>query len=245
MRRALLVVAMLALAAQAAPAAAATPKVFGQIVGKSGTIVGSTLITPKAFSLRVSGRSCAVADATPLAVLEAMRKVDGPSYAVRDYGSCSKSIADSGNLFVRGIGSETNKGRDGWVYKVGRKGGSTGAADPSGPFGTGKRLKANDQVLWFWCVQKSSGCQRTLEITPAKPSAVVNTKFTVAVRGYDDQGRGKKIAGATVTLGGDSVTTDNNGRATLTAPFPAGRYLVFATAKDMVDAFPAQVVTRK
>ena len=244
MRRALLVFVALAAVAPAAPAAAATPKVYGQVVGQAGTVFGSTLVTPKAFTLRVSGRSCAIADATPLAVLEALRKVGGPAYVVRDFGSCSKRVADGGSLFVRGIGGQLAKGRDGWVYKVGRKGGSTGAADPSGPFGTGKRLKAGDKVLWFWCTQRSSGCQRTLEITPANTELAATTTFTVAVRGYDDQGRGRAIAGAAVTLGGQTVSTDAKGRARLVSPSQRGPYPITATAKGMADAFPARVTVK-
>jgi hypothetical protein len=244
MKPAQLVVIPLAVAAHAAPAAAATPKVYAQVVGKSGVVFGSTIVTPKAFSLRVSGRRCAVADATPLAVLEALRKLEGPAYTVRDFGSCSKRIADAGGLFVRSVGRDVAKGRDGWVYKVGRKGGSGGAADPSGPFGTGKRLKAGDQVLWFWCKQRSTGCQRTLEVTPATTTAAPGSTITVTVRGYDDQGKGKAIRGATVTLSGSTATTDAKGRASVLVPAPPGPYPLFATAKGMVDAFPARVVAR-
>ena len=31
-----------------------------------------------------------------------------------------------------------------------------GAADPAGPFGTGRRLRAGQRVLWFWCVKDAA-----------------------------------------------------------------------------------------
>ena len=75
--------------------------------------------------------------------------------------------------------------------------GTAGAADPGGPFGTGKRLRAGDRVLWFWCAQGVAGCQRTLEVTPgAVTGAERGGTWRVTVRGYDDQGTGKAVAGA-------------------------------------------------
>ena len=36
------------------------------------------------------------------------------------------------------IAGERNRGQDGWVYKVGRRAGTAGAADAAGPFGNGR-----------------------------------------------------------------------------------------------------------
>lgn len=239
-----LILAALAVAVSAAPAAAKTPTVSVQIVGKTTLIGGARNVVPKAFTLKVGSKSCAVPDSTPLAALEQVRKQSQLAYAVRDFGSCSKRTVDAGQLFVRSVGTEANKGRDGWVYKVGRKVGTTGAADLTGPFGTGKRLKAGDRLLWFWCKQGSSGCQRTLEITPVATTVSRGAKVSVTVRGYDDQGKGKVIPGATVTLGGEIVTTNSAGRATVTPPELRGPVLVFATANGMADAFPAKVTVK-
>jgi hypothetical protein len=245
MRTTSMILAIGAAALAAAPAAGAkTPTISVQVVGKSSLIGGARNVVPKAFTLKLGGKRCAVPDATPLAGLEQVRVQSQLAYGVRDFGSCSKRTIDAGQLFVNSIGADANKGRDGWVYKVGRKVGSTGAADMSGPFGTGKRLLAGDRLLWFWCKQGSSGCQRTLEITPSVRSVAPQGKASFTVRGYDDLGRGKVVKGASVTIGGESVTTDAAGRATVVAPPTRGPALVFATAKGMADAFPATVTVK-
>ena len=61
----------------------------------------------------------------------------------------------------------------------------------------------------------------------------------VVVRGYDEQGRGKAIAGATVRLGGATATTGADGAATLRAP--AGRHRLSASKPGLVPAFPQTV----
>jgi hypothetical protein len=78
------------------------------------------------------------------------------------------------------------------------------------------------------------GCQRTLElkVTGTEPGGIVN----VAVRGYDNSGKGVPVDGATVTAAGVSATTDANGNATLTLPF--GRQAVVATKDGMVRSYP-------
>jgi hypothetical protein len=243
-RMAAIIVAGAAVLSLAPAAPAKTPKVSVQVVGRTGLIGGARDVVPKAFTLKVQSRRCAVPDATPLAALEQIRRSSDLPYTVRDFGSCSKRSSDAGQLFVRSVGTEANKGRDGWVYKVGRKVGTTGAADMTGPFGTGKRLRAGDRLLWFWCVQGSRGCQRTLEITPAATTVAPNARVGFTVRGYDDQGKGKAVKGATVTLGGQNVTTDAKGRATVVAPPLRGPVLAFATATRMADAFPAKVTVR-
>ena len=70
------------------------------------------------------------------------------------------------------LGGEANRGRSGWEYKVDGVAGSTGAADPSGPLGNGRRLRPGARVLWFWCKASGRGCERTLEVAPAASSIV-------------------------------------------------------------------------
>ena len=95
---------------------------------------------------------------------------------------------------MRGIGPDSERGRDGWVYKIGRRAGTTGAADPSGPFGRGK-LRRGARVLWFWCVQgaatAASGRSRCRPASTVAPGAMLR----VTVRGYDDNGRGVPVGG--------------------------------------------------
>ena len=118
----------LALVAAAAPAAAAATRLDQLVVFRSG--------------------------ATPLAGLANSRVA---TLRLRDFAACSKRSSDAGGLFVSGIGSDRNRGSDGWVYKVGNLLGTAGAADPSGSFGRG-RLRAGARVTWFWChVTKADG----------------------------------------------------------------------------------------
>ncbi|HEX5852744.1 MAG TPA: hypothetical protein VFY36_06610 [Solirubrobacteraceae bacterium] len=144
-----------------AGAAASGPSVRSMIVGVGGRILSrARTVTASASSVRIGRRSCAVAAGTPLAVLLAVRRAGGPGFALRDYGHCGRSPADSGQLFVYSLGGETNRGQNGWEYEVDGVIGSTGAGDPSGPRGNGRRLRARDLVVWFWCEAYRGGCKR-------------------------------------------------------------------------------------
>src|SRR4051794_41760994 len=79
-------------------------------------------------------KRCAVAAGTPLAAL--VRSGIGP-LSLRDYGSCSNNPADAASLFVKGIGSDRNRGSDGWGYKAGNVLGTAGAGGPPRPPGRG------------------------------------------------------------------------------------------------------------
>ena len=152
-----------------------------------------------------------------------------------DFGSCSLSAADGGGLFVKKIRGDANRGQNGWVYKVGRRAATAGAADPSGPFGRG-RLRGAQRVTWFYCRLRNGGCQRTLELSlRTEPGSVV-----ASVRGYDDAGRGEAVAGASVTAGAASALTDAAGEARLA--LPAGRHSVVAQKEGAVRSFAERVV---
>ena len=155
MRRTL--IAMGAAVLVAAPgAAAAAPRIHQLVVFRNGSFKEKTVTAGRA-SVNVNRRRCAVAPATPLAALVRSRP---PSLGLRDYGSCSKRARDGAGLFVKRIGGDVNAGQDGWVYKVGNRSGSAGAADPTGPFGNG-RLRRGARVVWFYCHMQGSTCQRT------------------------------------------------------------------------------------
>ena len=210
------------------------------VVGKSAVLAGPERVALKARSVRVGGRRCAVGRATPLSVLAGT----GVAFSVRDYGACSRSPRDAGSLYVSKIGPDRERGRDGWVYKVGRRSGSAGAADPAGSFGTGRKLRAGQRVLWFWCVKDPADeCQRTLETSSARTVAP-GAPLDVTVRGYDEAGRGVRVAGATVRLGGGATAvTGGDGVATVIAP-AAGTYRVRAERPGMVRSFGERVVVR-
>ena len=230
--------------AAAVRAASAGPSVQSMIVGSGGTIVSpARSVNASATSVRVGRRSCVVAAGTPLAALAAVRRAGGPGFAIRDYGHCGASPANSGELFVYSLAGEANSGQNGWEYKVNDVAGATGAGDPSGPLGNGRRLSTGQRVLWFWCQAFSGGCQRTLELA-APASAAPGGSLTVTVSGHDNEGRGAPVAGAIVTLGSDFASTASDGRATLIAPAAAGRYPVSASRPGLVPSFPETIEVR-
>ena len=230
MRRALgIAIAALVAAPAAAPAAGVTT----MVAGKTQVLRAAKPVKlVDARRVKVGSRRCTVSGRTPLGVLAATSLALG----VRDYGSCGRRAADASLLFVTRIGRERNRGQHGWVYKVGRKVSSAGAGDRSA-----RRLRGGDRLLWFYCrTRRTGGCQRTLEATPDRKVAAPGEVIRVKVRGYDDQGRGVTVGGATVRLGSASATTDAGGMAELAVP-ASGRLPLTATRTGMVPAFPGEV----
>jgi hypothetical protein len=155
----------------AGAAAAPAPIVSVSVATKAGVLVGPIAVRAKQTTLRVDGRRCTVAAGTPLAALIALRaKAKAPavgSLTVRDYGGCGKRPSSSARLYLTAIGADRASGPDGWIYAVGDRSGSTGAADPAGPFSKG-RLKAGSDVAWRWCrasEDPDGDCGDALQIT--------------------------------------------------------------------------------
>jgi hypothetical protein len=229
MRRAVLIAALLALAP--APASAASVDVM--VVGKERVLRAPSEMRLKVRTVKVAGRRCRVGAATPLSVLAGTRL----RLALRDYGRCGRRPRDAVGLYVTKVRNEREKGRGGWVYKIGRRAPSTGAADLSG-----KRLRDGQRVTWFWCEQDDAGgCQRTLEARPERTAALPGETLRVTVRGYDDYGRGIAVEGATVTLGAATAVSDAAGVAALTVPAEPGEHALAATRDGLVRAFPVEV----
>jgi hypothetical protein len=218
----------------AAPAGAEAASVTTMVVGKTRTLKGAkTVKLVKKRRVKVGHHRCTVAGNTALGALAALKM----KVRLHDYGSCGRRPRDASSLFVRAIGADRNRGQDGWVYKIGRRSPSTGAADTSG-----KRLHRGDRLLWFWChAQADGGCQRTLEATPDRTAAAPGEQLRVTVRGFDNDGRGALIEGATVTLGGASALTGADGVATITVP-RAGRLRLAAAKDGLVRSFPRVVL---
>ena len=213
--------------------AASAPVVRQLVVFRSGGAVQSA-VRAQAATVTVSGRRCALASGTPLAAL--VRSRPG-RIGLRDFGSCSRRARDSGQLFVRSIRRNRNRGQDGWIYKVGRRLPDAGAGDPAGPFGRG-RLRSGQRVTWFYGRKQGASFQRTLELK----AAVSGRTVSVTVRGYDDNGRGVAVSGAAVSSGAGSAQTGTNGRATL--ELPPGRHLFHASKPGFVRSFGERVVVR-
>jgi hypothetical protein len=212
------------------------------IVGRSRVLLRATGVHAAAARLAVTGRSCAIGAATPLSALAAARRAGGPAFVVRDYARCTASAHDASGLYVNQIGPDRASGRNGWVYKVDGRAGTTGAADPSGAFGDGRRLRGGQQLLWFWCTAgPGQHCQRSLSVTAPAAPVPAGGSVRVNVVGVDDNGRAVAVSGATVTLAGSHATTGAGGAVTVTAPATAGRYPITASDAGLVPSFPASV----
>jgi len=230
-------------ASQSGAAAAAT--VQAMVVGRGGEVLAPARgVSAAATSVRVRGRSCGVAAGTPLTVLAALRRTGGPGFALRDYGHCGSSPSSSAQLYVYSVGGEPGSGQNGWEYKVDGYAGSTGAGDPSGVRGDGRRIRTGQRVLWFWCQASGGGCQRSLALALPSGSVAPGAALTVMVTAQDNEARSRPLAGAIVTLGSDFASTGADGRATLIAPAQARRYRLSATRAGLVPAFPQTIVVR-
>lgn len=223
-RGALPVAVALALAGAAAVPAAAAP-VLDQLVVFRGGGAKLDSVRSAATKVRSGRRRCRVPSSTPLAAL--VRSKPG-RLRVRDF---SGGACDPSSLFVSRIGPDRNRGQSGWVYKAGNRLATTGAADPSGPFGSGK-LRRRTRVTWFYCVFAGSGCQRTLRLKVRAQGAGTVSARVVA---FDDEGRGMPARGAVVRSGDASVATDSAGRATIT--LPPGRHRLHAEKTGAIRSF--------
>ncbi len=225
-------IACIAALALLAPATAEAASVQLMVVGKERVLRAPADVRLKTRTVKVAGRRCRVGAATPLSVLVATKLRLG----LRDYGRCGRRPRDAAGLYVTKVRDEREKGRGGWVYKIGRRTPSTGAADPS------RRLRDGQRVTWFWCEQDMTGsCQRTLEARPERTTAAPGETLRVTVRGYDDYGRGIAVEGATVTLGSATAVSDAAGIALLTVSAETGEHALLATRDGMVRAFPVEV----
>lgn len=235
------VAAVLATApATAATAAAAAPQVDVMAVGKLTTLVPSTTVTAKSARVRVAHRRCTVPAATPLAALLAAAKRAKQKVKLRDYGSCSKRSADAGQLFVRSIGRDRNRASNGWVYKVGNRAGTTGAADPSGPFGSG-RIKGGEQILWFWCHNRGGGaCQKTVQQQVTLVAGGEGHRILVSVSYQDNDGNSQPGADAVVNAGVLTARPGPSGQSQFDLPGP-GQYTITSCREHLVCSFPTTV----
>jgi hypothetical protein len=184
----------------------------------------------RATRVTVGRRRCTVGNATALAGLARSRV---GRLRIRDFGACSSRPRDGSALIVTGIRGDRNRGQRGWVYKVGRRAGTAGAADMSGPFGNG-RLRAGQRITWFYCV-RGGDCQRTLEVR----ATAVSGGIQATVRGYDDAGGGVPVEGATVRASGATGVTAADGTVRLS--LPPGTHRVVARKDGLVRSYTERV----
>ena len=214
-------------------AAGAAPLVEQMVVFTDGR-ARVRRVRARRTTVTVGGRRCAVPGGTPLAALNRSRVA---RVRLVDYGSCGPRTRDSGGLFVSALGRDRNRGRRGWVYKVGTRLATAGAADPAGAFGAGP-LAAGARVLWFYCRldARTRSCQRSLSLAVGAAGGAV----AVRVTGYDDRGEGAPASGATVRAGHGASVTGPDGSARL--DLPPGRHRIHAEQPGLVRSFPETVV---
>jgi hypothetical protein len=205
----------------AAGADAASPRVRALIVGKTGWSVGPRTV---AVSGTTVGR-CRLGAGLPIGVLRELRQ------PFRARGGCRA-------LYVSQVRGERERGAGGWVYKVGRSLPGRSASDPRG------RLRTGARVTWFWCKQ-AGNCARTLSTSGRSSGG----RMRVTVTGYDDFGRGRRVAGAAVyvrMIGSSSLRTFRTGAdgTVLLAVRRGRRYRVDSRRSGLVRGFPTTVRAR-
>jgi hypothetical protein len=182
------------------------------VVGRGRVLLVARTLKLSATTIGIGHKRCRVPVATALAGLVASPL----KLRVTDAAGC-----DPASMFVTRVGPDTNHGFSGWQYKIGHASPSRGAGEAAG------RLRSGQQLLWFWCV-RAGACERTLAVTYAAG------RFKVI--GYDDNGHGKAIAGATIHVDNLTATTGSDGTAVLI--LAAAKHTVYATKTGLVQSFP-------
>jgi hypothetical protein len=109
-------------------------------------------------------------------------------------------------LALCGIGSSVARGKSSWYVKIDHKGIAVGAERA--------KIKDGGEVLWDLAPSYPYPNELSLE---APETATAGMPFTVHVYSYDEKGRRKPVAGATVTDAAAPTAADGSATVTLTA----------------------------
>jgi hypothetical protein len=208
----------LALVVSLVPVAAATAKGVPaelRVIGKGGKVLSEQTLGTGTVAVKTSrsatcfgagtggsGRSVTIKGATAMGLLVQAAK------ATASLRPLSVTDAFSFGLGICGIGSSaiTNK-KASWYLKVNHKAQQVG--------GDSVKLKPGDEVLWAFATSYPYANELALE---APETATAGVPFQVTVVSYDEKGKRKPVAGATVS--GASAPTDAAGKATVTLSAP-------------------------
>ncbi|MBS1878729.1 MAG: hypothetical protein JST31_04395 [Actinobacteria bacterium] len=198
----------------AAAAAAKGTQASLRVVGKGGKVLteqklrtGTIAIktSPKATCFGAgtggSGKSLEVRGATALGLLAQASK---KTASLRPL--LITDAFDFG-LGICGVGGSTVHGKASWYLKVNHRASQVG--------GEATKLRPGDEVLWDLAPSYPYPNELALE---APPAVTVGAPFVVHVYSYDEKGKRKPVAGATVT--GASGPTASDGSATVTVLGP-------------------------
>ncbi len=186
-----------------------------RVVGKGGKILTEQMLSTSTTTIKTSkqancfgagnagsGKSVTVKGATAMGLL---------GQAAKSTGSLRPLLITDAfdfGLGICGIGGNVVSGKASWYLKVNHKGATVG--------GDAVKLKPGDEVLWSYASSFPYPNELALE---APDSALGGMPFEVQVFSYDEKGKRKPVAGATVT--GASGPTGADGKATVTLTAPA------------------------
>jgi hypothetical protein len=207
-----LVVSLVPIAAVAAKGVPAELRV----VGKAGKVLGEGTFSTGTVSVKTSksatcfgagtggsGRSVSIKGATAMGLLVTAARTTPTLRPL------SITDAFSFGLGLCGIGNSAVSGKKAsWYLKVNHKAQQVG--------GDAVKLHPGDEVLW----DLASSYPYPNELALEAPETVeANVAFQVRVVSYDEKGKRKPVAGATVT--GAGGPTDSQGHATVTLAAPS------------------------
>jgi hypothetical protein len=137
-------------------------------------------------------------------------------------------------LLVCGVGGHNASGASSfWLYKVNHV--------TPGVGGDQFVVKPSDQVLWYFVDGPLNGGDELELLAPAR--VMPGQQFDVTVNAYDSAGVRHPVAGASVTGGGASGTTDATGTAHLTLT-RLGYRTLRATDDPNIPSAPTKVCVR-
>jgi hypothetical protein len=186
-----------------------------RVVGKGGKVLSEQTLKTGTISIKTSpqancfgagtggsGKSVSVRGATALGLL---------AQASLKTGSLRPLLVTDAfdfGLGVCGVGGSKVSGKASWYLKVNHKGSQVS--------GDATMLRPGDEVLWDLAPSYPYPNELALE---APKTVTAGAPFVVHVVSYDEKGKRKPVAGATVT--GASGPTGSDGSATVTVTGPS------------------------
>lgn len=197
-----------------APALAKGVSADLRVIGKGGKVLSEQTLSTSTISIKTStqakcfgpenagsGKSVTVQGATAMGLLAQAAKTTS---ALRPL-----SITDAFDfgLGICGVGGSVVSGKASWYLKVNHKGSMVG--------GDAVKLKPGDEVLWAYATSYPYPNELALQ---APATATAGTPFQVKVFSYDEKGKKKPVAGATVTGATEPTAADGTTTVSLTMP---------------------------
>jgi hypothetical protein len=185
-----------------------------RVVGKGGKVLTEQTLSTGTTKIKTSKKATCFGAGTGGSGASATIK---GATALGLLGQASKSTASLQPLLITdafdfglgicGVGKSVVSGKSSWYLKVNHKGATVG--------GEAVKLHPGDEVLWDLAPSYPYPNELALE---APESATAGVPFTVHVVSYDEKGKRKPVAGATVTGAGAPTGSDGSASVTLTTP---------------------------